>query len=109
MGGDPAGQCSDREIPAMTKRIPTIVVTCCWTQIALAQSFVNWESPHVHPLELTPDGARLLAVNTPDNCLEVFDVTSGAPVKIASIPVGLDPVSVRARTNTEAWVVSHIS
>ena len=24
-------------------------------------AFVNWESPHIHPLDLTPDGARLLA------------------------------------------------
>ena len=24
-------------------------------------SFVNWESPHVHPLDMTPDGMRLLS------------------------------------------------
>jgi YVTN family beta-propeller protein len=74
-------------------------------------SFVNWESPHVHPLDVTPDGKRLLAVNTADNRLEVFDIssTSTIPVSIGSVPVGLDPISVRARTNTEAWVVNHIS
>lgn len=71
--------------------------------------FVNWETPHVSPLALTPDQTRLLAVNTADNRLEVFDVTGSAPVRIRSIPVGLDPVSVRARTNGEAWVVNHIS
>ncbi|MCK8500520.1 YncE family protein [Myxococcus fulvus] len=79
---------------------------------ARAQSpstFVNWEHPHVHPLELTPDGTRLLAVNTADNRLMVFSVTGGTPVLTASIPVGLDPVSVRARSNTEAWVVNHVS
>ena len=27
----------------------------------------------------------------------------------ASIPVGLDPVSVRARSNDEVWVVNHVS
>jgi YVTN family beta-propeller protein len=74
-----------------------------------SRSFVNWETPHVHPLELTPDRARLLAVNTPDNRLEVFDVTGDRPRWIGSVPVGLDPVSVRARTNREAWVVNHIS
>ncbi|MFP2927917.1 hypothetical protein ACLESO_22505 [Pyxidicoccus sp. 3LG] len=76
-----------------------------------SSSFVNWEDPHVHPLDLTPDGTRLLAVNTADNRLLVFDLTSrrGAPELVASIPVGLDPVSVRARSNTEAWVVNHIS
>ncbi|RKH10507.1 hypothetical protein D7V97_13550 [Corallococcus sp. CA053C] len=80
---------------------------------ALAQTggtFVNWEHPHVHPLELTPDGTRLLAVNTADNRLLVFTVSgSGDPVLTASLPVGLDPVSVRARSNTEAWVVNHVS
>ena len=27
-------------------------------------NFVNWEHPHVHPLDITPNGSRLLAVNT---------------------------------------------
>ena len=74
-------------------------------------SFVNWETPHVHPLDVTPDGRKLLAVNTADNRLEVYDIsgTSATPVSLGSVPVGLDPVSVRARTNTEAWVVNSIS
>lgn len=72
-------------------------------------SFVNFETPHVHPLDLTPDGATLLAVNTADNRLEVFDVAAGALAHVASIPVGLDPVSARARGNAEAWVVNHLS
>jgi YVTN family beta-propeller protein len=85
---------------------------CVWVFSAparAADSFVNWENPQVHPLELTPDGARLLAVNTADNRLMVFDLTGGEPRLTASIPVGLEPVSVRARSNTEAWVVNHIS
>lgn len=72
-------------------------------------NFVNWENPHVHPIDMTPDGSLLLAVNTPDNRLEVFDLASGTPVHLASIPVGLDPVTVRARNDAEAWVVNHIS
>jgi len=74
-----------------------------------AQSFVHWETPHVHPLERTPGGALLLAVNTPDNRLEVFDATCGVPILLRSVPVGVDPVSVRARSATEAWVVNHVS
>jgi DNA-binding beta-propeller fold protein YncE len=77
-----------------------------------AQSFVNWESPHVSPLDMTPDGTRLLAVNTADNRLEVFQITESGIQHgghQASVPVGLDPVSVRARTDTEAWVVNRIS
>ncbi len=81
------------------------------TSKLLAQQFVHFESPHVHPLELTPDGTRLLAVNTVDAQLEVFAVSSAAPylTLVGSIPVGLDPVSVRARTSNEVWVVNHIS
>ncbi len=45
-------------------------------------SFVNWETPHVHPLDLTPDLATLLAVNTPDARLEVFTVSGALPVKL---------------------------
>lgn len=77
---------------------------------AIAQNaFVNWETPPVHPMDITPDGSKLLVVNLADNRLEVYDITSGTPVHSGVIPVGLDPVSVRARTNDEVWVVSHIS
>jgi len=78
-------------------------------QAAAPSSFVNWETPHVHPLELTPSGTRLLAVDLPDARLEVFDVSGGAPVALFSVPVGLDPVSVRTRTEREAWVVNQVS
>ncbi|MDX9911727.1 MAG: GC-type dockerin domain-anchored protein [Phycisphaerales bacterium] len=72
-------------------------------------TFVNFETPHVHPLDMTPDGQRLLAVNTAAGSLEVFSLASGSPVWVASVPVGVDPVSVRARNNGEAWVVNHVS
>ena len=83
-----------------------LLVCAGWCQ---AQSFVNWETPHVSPVAMTPDGSKLLVCNLPDNRLEVFSLTSGTPVLIGDVPVGLDPCSVRARTNTEAWVVNHVS
>ena len=76
---------------------------------AQAPAFVNFESPQVHPIDVTPDGATLLAVNTADGQLEVFDLVGGLPVRRGSVPVGVDPVSVRARSNGEAWVVNQIS
>jgi YVTN family beta-propeller protein len=90
--------------------LPSLLVVAAHATSAGAQeSFVNWESPHVHPVDRTPDGTRLLVVNTPDARLEVFDVTGVAPLWILSIPVGLDPVSVRARSDSEAWVVNRVS
>lgn len=74
-----------------------------------ANDFQHFESNQVHPLALTPDGTKLLAVNSPDGRLSVFDVTGASPVRIAEIPVGMEPVSVAARSNTEAWVVNSLS
>src|SRR5205814_5002367 len=79
------------------------------SRIATNPDFVHFESSHVHPAALTPDGSKLLVVNTPDGRLSVFDVTGTAPRRIAEIPVGLEPVSVAARTNGEAWVVNNLS
>lgn len=73
------------------------------------QTFVNWETPHVSPLAISPDGARLYAVNTPAARLEVFDISADLPALIARIPVGLEPLSVKLRSPTEAWVVNNIS
>ncbi len=60
---------------------------------AVAQSFVNFESGHVRPLALSPDGSRLFAVNTPDNRLAIFDVTAG----------GLDARRPRFRSASSRW------
>ena len=72
-------------------------------------SFITFESGQVRPVAITPDGTRLLAVNTPDNRLEVFTVNAGSLTHIDSIPVGMEPVAVAARTNNEIWVVNHLS
>src|SRR5207249_2618175 len=73
-------------------------------------AYVNFESSQVHPIALTPDGTKLLAVNTPDAALEVFDVTaSGGLTHRATVPVGLEPVSVVARSSTEGWVANRLS
>jgi len=75
----------------------------------LPSSFQSFESPQVHPLALTPDGTRLLSVNTPDHRLSVFQLTGEAPALVAEIPVGLEPVSVAARNDREAWVTNWLS
>ena len=79
------------------------------TRTQAANDFVHFESGHVHPLALTPDGTRLLAVNTADDQLAVFSVTGATPLLMAEIPVGLEPVSVAVRSNGEAWVVNQLS
>jgi DNA-binding beta-propeller fold protein YncE len=91
------------------------LVTALMAMLAIASirsraDYVNFEAPHVHPIALTPSGGRLLAVNTPDATLEVFTVAAdGSLQPQATIPVGLEPVTVKARTESEAWVVNYLS
>ena len=99
---------------AMLTQVLTAVARTATASVAMtaaAGDLMHFESPHIHPLALTPDGSRLLAVNTPDARLEVFDVLPNAPYLryAGSITVGVEPVSVRARSATEAWVVNHVS
>jgi len=72
-------------------------------------SYTLFESGQVRPLAMSPDKQRLFAVNTPDNRLEVFRIQGHRLLHTASIPVGLEPVAVAARTNHEVWVVNHLS
>ncbi len=71
--------------------------------------FHNFEAPQVHPIALTPNGSNLLAVNTADNRLSVFDIVDGIPKLVDEIPVGLQPISIAARNNEEVWVVNWLS
>ena len=71
---------------------------------------MTFESEQVRPLALSPDGTRLFAVNTPAGRLEAFAVNrSGDLAPAGSVPVGLEPVAVAARTDHEVWVVNHVS
>lgn len=62
--------------------------------------YMNLESPQVHPIEVARINGHdyLLAVNTPDNALEIWDTDESVPQAqrfLARVPTGLEPVSVR--------------
>jgi DNA-binding beta-propeller fold protein YncE len=76
---------------------------------AASASFVTFETGQVRPLAMSPDGSQLFAVNTPDNRLEIFDIGVGSLTHVASVAVGLEPLAVVARSNSEVWVVNHLS
>jgi YVTN family beta-propeller protein len=71
--------------------------------------FVNWENHPVHALDLSPDRRLLAVAHTADQRVQLFDVSSGGPVAVGHVVVGVDPVSVRFRSDNELWVVNHIS
>lgn len=89
-------------------------LVCVALQLSATSAHAQWgmtvfESDPVRPMALSPSGARLFVTNTPDNRLEIFDLSSGTPVHEASVSVGLEPVAVAARTEDEVWVVNHLS
>ncbi len=86
-----------------------VLTAMLFTASAQAQSFHAFESGPVRPMALSPDSARLYVVNTPDNRLEIFNVGNGGIFHAGSVPVGMEPVAVAARTNNEVWVVNHLS
>jgi YVTN family beta-propeller protein len=71
--------------------------------------YVNFETIPTRAVALSPDGSRLFVTNTPDARLEIFQVNALGLTPLASVPVGLEPVAVNARTNSEVWVVNHLS
>lgn len=75
------------------------------------EAFVNFETPHVHPLDISPDGNWIAACNTPDGRIEIYSInqTTGVLTFSSSVTVGVDPVSVRFRTNDELWAVNAVS
>ena len=102
-------------IPRITSVIvwhACVVLACLCLPLpsASSQSFVNFEGKLTNPIRLSPDGSRLFAVNTPAAHLSVFDLSDRRhPALIAEIPVGIEPVSVNARSNDEVWVVNEVS
>jgi len=71
--------------------------------------FLAFESGPVRPIAMSADGTLLFAVNTPNNTLEIFNITASGLTFAARVPVGLEPVAVAARTPGEVWVVNHLS
>ena len=80
-----------------------------FSSMACALAYTHFEPRQQHPITLTPDGTKLLALYSTGHSLSVFDVGSPArstPLLVSEIPVATAPVTVKARTNDEAWVVN---
>ncbi|MFE8605518.1 YncE family protein [Archangium violaceum] len=109
MGTQPQGASPSRWRARAASLCAAIAMFVPVRATAQTPSFIEFDSAHVRPMALSPDGTRLFAVNTPDNRLEVFSVSASGLSLVAEVPVGLEPVSVAARGNTEVWVVNHLS
>ncbi len=73
------------------------------------QGFINFETIPMRAVATSPDGSRLFVNNVPDGRLEIFDVSPSGLSPAGSVQVGLDPISLAVRSDTEVWVVNHLS
>jgi len=74
-----------------------------------APSFVAFESGPVRPIAMSPDRTRLFVANTPNNTLDIFNITASGLALFARVPVGLEPVAVAALNDSEVWTVNLLS
>lgn len=86
-----------------------LVLVCALPWLQATASFTAFESGQARPLAAAPDGARLFAVNTPDNRLEVLAIKAHGLTLEQSVPVGLEPVAVAVRDARTLAVVNHVS
>jgi YVTN family beta-propeller protein len=89
--------------------VETPSATTTTTQAATSPSFLEFESGPVRPIAISPDRTKLFAVNTPNATLEIYNLTASGATFAGRVPVGLEPVAVAAASNTEVWVVNHLS
>lgn len=70
---------------------------------------VNYENHPQRALDISPDGRWLAVAHTADARVQLFRLGSTGPVPAGHVKVGLDPVAVRFRGNSELWVANHVS
>lgn len=95
--------------------MPNNPVFACGTTVetetgdTLPDSYTLFEFGQSRPLAISPNGRYLFVANTPANCLEIYNVETDTPQLISSVAVGMEPIAVAARTDTEIWVVNGLS
>lgn len=72
-------------------------------------NYVLFESGQVRPLAFSSDGKRIFVTNTPAGRLDIVELADEELQLVDSVSVGLEPVAVAARDDSEVWVVNHLS
>ncbi|MEM9254283.1 MAG: hypothetical protein AAGA91_02485 [Pseudomonadota bacterium] len=110
-----AGGQSSSALFDVSVAMPANPVFACGTGVesetgdTLPGSYTLFEYGQTRPIAVSPNGRYLFVANTPANCLEIYNVETDTPELISSVAVGVEPIAVAARTNTEIWVVNGLS
>jgi DNA-binding beta-propeller fold protein YncE len=69
----------------------------------------NFESGPVRPIAANADGSLIAVTNIPDQRVELFTVSDAGLAHFTSVRVGMEPVALAFRGESELWVVNHLS
>lgn len=72
-------------------------------------NYVLFESGQVRPLAFSSDGKQIFVANTPAGRLDIIGLEDDTLQFRNSVSVGLEPVAVAAKNDSEVWVVNHLS
>ncbi len=72
-------------------------------------SYVLFESGQVRPLAFSSDGKRIFVTNTPAGRLDIVELADEQLQLVDSVSVGLEPIAVAVKDDSEVWVVNHLS
>ncbi len=87
-----------------------IFVAALSAAVAAQTPHSSFESPQTHALDVSADGLRMVAVNTPDARISYYSLADAhRPTLLREIAVAAEPVAVRMRNPREAWVVCHLA
>ncbi|MEM7541266.1 MAG: hypothetical protein AAF384_06710 [Pseudomonadota bacterium] len=93
----------------LSRHAPILMLALLISASASA-NYQLFEAGQVRPLAISPDGLTLAATNTPDDRIEIFSIQGdGSLLQTGSVPVGMRPVALAFRSNSELWVVNHLS
>ncbi|MBL8900734.1 MAG: hypothetical protein JNM84_24090 [Planctomycetes bacterium] len=95
----------------LSRSAASLAAALALVPLAGAQNaFVPFESPQTHPVQVSPDGTRLAVVHSSDQRVGIYSLGDPSnPVLLREIAVGLEPVSLRFRSDDELWVVNWLS
>lgn len=110
---DICGRARSPTIPRM--RSPLLLVRTLVLSMLPAISLIaqadhrNYEVGQTRPIAVSNDGARLYALNTPDDRLVVYTLADASrPRIIHEVRVGLRPVAIRERNAGELWIANRL-
>ncbi|MBQ0727655.1 MAG: SMP-30/gluconolactonase/LRE family protein [Thalassolituus oleivorans] len=72
-------------------------------------NYTLFETVPVRPMTMSANGQHLYVLNTPDDRVEIYDITTSGLTPSGSVAVGMRPVAIAQAPDGDLWVVNFLS